>query len=696
MKGSARGETINVSPTTLAVQQAIAAGKAVKIQVRQSGWYRLTQPELVAAGLDSSSDPRLLQLYVDGEEVPIALSSSGSKFNTADTLEFYGVGLDTPTTDTNVYWLINGISAGKRVSALRGKVKPGDQGSVRSFDFTTERREKLLYFSNLLNGDAENFFGAPVLNEPVNQTLTVRNLDLTSSAQPQLEVALQGLTAGEHEVQLQFNGVDVGSLTFAGRDHPIQDFPISRELIREGDNTLSLVAVGGDSDISLIDWVRLTYSHQYRADSNALKFSVPAGQTVGVNGFTNSNVRVIDITNPNSPIAVISQVGTSGGGFAITVPAVTGEVRTLIAFTDDLSGHPASIAANRPSSWNSIQNGADIVIITHRDFLQAIQPLANLRRDENLSVAVVDVEDIYDEFSYGTHTPVALKAFLSLATSYWSHKPQYLLLVGDSSWDPRNYLNQGEGDFVPTKLIDTSNMETASDDWLVDFNDSGLPSMAVGRLPMRTAADVSLMVSKIMSYEQERESNLPLRGAVMVADNGFEAESTQTRGLLPPSVAVQTLNRTEVGNDDVMRGLIVDALDAGPMIVNYYGHGSVRVWTGAGLLDSDLAVNLTNTNRLSLYVMMTCLNGYTHDAFVDSLAESVLKAQNGGAVAVWASSGFTESQPQFEMNSEFYRLLFGQQSLRLGEAARRAKGAISDQDVRRTWMLFGDPTMRIR
>jgi hypothetical protein len=239
-------------------------------------------------------------------------------------------------------------------------------------------------------------------------------------------------------------------------------------------------------------------------------------------------------------------------------------------------------------------------------------------------------------------------------------------------------------------------METASDDWLVDFNNSGLPSMAVGRLPSRTPAEVSLMVSKIMSYERERESNPPLRGAVMVADSGFEMQSTQTRGLLPPNITVQTINRAEVGNDDVTRALIVDDLNQGPTIVNYYGHGSVRVWTGAGLLDSDLASNLTNTNRLSLYVMMTCLNGYTHDVFVDSLGEAVLKAQNGGAVAVWASSGFVESQPQFDMNNEFYRLLFGAQSLRLGEAARRAKGAISDPDVRRTWMLFGDPAMRMR
>jgi hypothetical protein len=151
-----------------------------------------------------------------------------------------------------------------------------------------------------------------------------------------------------------------------------------------------------------------------------------------------------------------------------------------------------------------------------------------------------------------------------------------------------------------------------------------------------------------------------------------------------------------VGNDDIMRGQIVDALNQGPMIVNYFGHGSVSVWTGAGLLNSDSAGSLTNANHLSVYVMMTCLNGYATDANIDSLGEALLKAQNGGAVAVWASSGFTTPQPQFEMNTEFYRLLFGGQPMRLGDAARNAKAATSDIDVRRTWILLGDPAMRVR
>jgi len=161
-------------------------------------------------------------------------------------------------------------------------------------------------------------------------------------------------------------------------------------------------------------------------------------------------------------------------------------------------------------------------------------------------------------------------------------------------------------------------------------------------------------------------------------------------------MTVQSINRADVGNDDVMRGQIVNALNQGPLLVNYYGHGSVRVWTGDGLLNTDMAANLTNTNRLSVFVMMTCLNGYFQDAATDSLGEALLKT-DGGAVAVWASSGMTAPIDQWTMNEELYRLLFkaGRAPL-LGEAVRQAKSAISDADVRRTWVLFGDPAMRLR
>ena len=93
---------------------------------------------------------------------------------------------------------------------------------------------------------------------------------------------------------------------------------------------------------------------------------------------------------------------------------------------------------------------------------------------------------------------------------------------------------------------------------------------------------------------------------------------------------------------------------------------------------------------------MTCLNGYFQDPALESLAESLLKAERGGAVATWASSGMTNPMEQSLMNRKFFRRIFTDSSLTLGDAVIKAKSAVRDSDVRRTWVLLGDPSMRLK
>lgn len=145
---------------------------------------------------------------------------------------------------------------------------------------------------------------------------------------------------------------------------------------------------------------------------------------------------------------------------------------------------------------------------------------------------------------------------------------------------------------------------------------------------------------------------------------------------------------------------MIELLNRGPKLVNYLGHGSVNTWRG-GLLTSEDARELNNSQSLSVFVMMTCLNGYFDDPVTDSLAESLLMAERGGAVAVWASSGLTYPQHQSWVNQEVYRLLFAAsvgrtKPMTIGEAAMRAKSSVTDSDVRRTWILLGDPTLEIK
>ena len=123
----------------------------------------------------------------------------------------------------------------------------------------------------------------------------------------------------------------------------------------------------------------------------------------------------------------------------------------------------------------------------------------------------------------------------------------------------------------------------------------------------------------------------------------------------------------------------------------------MEVWTGAGLLQTAAAAHLTNGHRLPVVVAMTCLNGYFQDLTSLSLAEGLLQAENGGAVAVWASSGLTVPTGQTQMNQAFVRQMYGAgQTPALGDAVRAAKSATGDREVRQTWLLFGDPTLRVR
>jgi hypothetical protein len=104
---------------------------------------------------------------------------------------------------------------------------------------------------------------------------------------------------------------------------------------------------------------------------------------------------------------------------------------------------------------------------------------------------------------------------------------------------------------------------------------------------------------------------------------------------------------------------------------------------------------MTNRDNLTVFVMMTCLNGYFDDPAIDSMSESVMKA-GGGAAGAWASAAQCEPSGQARMNEELYRMLFDGRGLTMGEATAKAKEVVSDVDVRRSWIYFGDPAMKLK
>jgi Peptidase family C25 len=318
---------------------------------------------------------------------------------------------------------------------------------------------------------------------------------------------------------------------------------------------------------------------------------------------------------------------------------------------------------------------------------------------EGKTSAVIPVIDLYDEFNFGERSPFAIRQFLQTAKQNWQKPPSYLLLNGRASLDPRNYLGFGNLDLVPTRIVQSSSLMTASDDWFSDFTNNGMPTIATGRLPVSTLDDATTVVGKIVAYNGA-STNGPWTGnALMVADvsdtENFAQDSLTVQSHLPANLQVTDVFSDTVGTT-AARGDIVNAINAGQLLVNYLGHGSEEQWSGSDIFDENTVPSLTNTSQLPVFLIMDCLNGFFQDVYAQPLGVTLMLAPNGGGVAVLASSGLNQPAPQIALDALILQNALNAQRTTLGESVVKAKSKITDPDVRRTFILFGDPAMQVK
>jgi hypothetical protein len=676
---------------------------AVKISVNSEGWYRVSVAQLLASGLDPDSDPRMLQLYAEGVEQPMLVSGlQNGRLSSDGAIEFYGTGIDTPYSNERVYWLVRGTHAGKRIAiAPLGTPQPS---GPQSFLGTVLREDRTTYLATLLNSeDSDNFFGAVITSDPVGQPLNVAHIAANSAVPASIDVTLQGVTDGQaHRVSVSLNGSFLGEMDFANMSNFTQTFTLPPGSLSEGANTVTLTALAGDNDVSLVQSIAVHYPHSYAADSNWLRATAVAGSTIRIDGFTNSLVRVFDITDPLNVTQLRCEADTDASNYGVTctAPYSAGSAdRTLLAFSVDQTSAPVGLARHTPSSFAAQRNGPQLLIVSHSDFVSSLTPLVNLHESQGLQTSVVTVDELFDAFNFGERSPYAIRDYLQRAATTWQKAPEALLLVGDASIDPCNYLGLGNFDFVPTRIIDTAAFKTASDDWFTDFLQTGFATIPTGRLPVRTPADAAVVVGKIVNYQKGIDAGNWQQQAVIVADQNVDSNFTATANsaeanLPAPLTATKILAN---GLDtDAARQQIATALNNGALVVNYTGHGAVEQWSFSDLFDDTSVSALSNGNRLPFFLLMDCLNGFFQDVYSTSLAESLLLAPNGGAVGVWASSGLNAAAPQATMDQAMLHILSTNQKIPVGRAIIQAKGGITDPDVRRTWVLFGDPTMSLQ
>lgn len=687
-------EAPNLTPE--ARQQALAAVPALSIAIDRAGWYRVTQPELVQAGLDPKINPRYLQLYAAGRQYPLDIESQNDNHLGSDgAIAFYAEPLDTPFTHRQSYWLVVGAQPGKRIYRMPQVER---QPTASSFPFTVRYKPRTIYVAAIQNGAEENFFGPVVTGEPVDLPVDLTSLAPLPAVSAQVTVALQGVTRADHRVQVSINGYRAGEMTFTGKAHARSTFTIPQARLQSGGNRLTLASTVAEKarDVSVVDAIEITYRRTYSAiaETSTLHCTVPDRRRVTLGGFRDGTIRVLDITEPQRTYELSGPVSRGSESYAITAASLHIGPRTLFAFNAPRRLSPGSLTGNPASTWHIRRQGAEMVIIAHAEMIDTLKPLKALRESQGLSVALIDVQDLYDAFTFGAKDPEAIRALVQYAVRHWQPAPRFVLLAGAASFDPRDYLSYGPSDWVPTGWIGAELLETASDDGFVDVDGDGLPDLPIGRLPARSAAEAAMMVDKLVAYDTALG---PWRRRALVVtaapdDFDFRTASQPFRQRLATRLDVDLLPLGQVPMTTARQRLLQGLAD-GYGLATYFGHGATGRWAADGLINTATVRALRNGDVLPIVLSMTCLTGFFHDPVTESLAEAFLRAPNGGAVAVWASTGLTRPPAQVEMQEVLARHLLGPKSPTMGEAILQAKQAVRDAG---TWVLFGDPAMRFR
>jgi hypothetical protein len=660
---------------------------ALKIEVRGRGLYRVDAQSLVANGFDISRSA-YWKLFAAGVEQPMFVNADGS-------IEFYGEGIDTLQTDSNVYWLITDTTAGKRIKKVSQKYL--QSAKTNSTRVTAEREDKIYRVSSILNGARENWFGAPIYPTTVsNQTLVLEDIAFDSRDTATVGVDLQGMTAVAHSVSVLLNGVSIGQIGYSFYDRKEWSVNVPLTRLVEGTNTLTLQSLGGSQDISITEAIRITYPRALTAENNRLDFSIAGGQSVKLKGFSTSQVRILDVTNPSQISEVEPQSKIeSDGDYSVTVnSASNARLMTAIGVaTQPLA--VASLTKNNPSDLRNTLNQGKFIVIAPNEYKNLLQNFCAARNASGIKTTFVDIEDIYDEFNNGVRSAEAIRSFLQYAKQNWAVKPDFVMFVGDASVDPRNYSGFGGYTYnrVPTMMVDTWNMETVSDEMLADFNNDGIGEIATGRLPAKDETELQAMLEKIANTRPLTRQEVSQRGVQFISDSysdyNFPSGSRNMATFVPSTITVNYIDYT--GQDvATLRNNIVNAINSGPAVVNYFGHASIGSWSNAQFFRSVDATSLSNSQNTPFMAMIDCLNGDYAESNMTSLAEAAIKQRYGGASAVWAASGYNGAFDQEYFTRDFYQKVFT--GMPLGEAARQTKMLYSNLDLRRSYVFFGDPT----
>jgi len=755
-----------LSITFVKAQSFLSQGKWVQIEIGQSGMYKITKAELQAMGFDlTNTDPRNFQLFgIQGQgldemnapqirwqapQIPcVVKGESDGVWDDGDAVIFFGQSIKDWAFNQvefqhsnnfysgKTYFIIgHGNSAGLRVTAQRTAI-----GAVT----TTFKGTQSYWFhdSDIVNPAAmgRQWFGERLGNETL-----VRSFSKSIPAIPgdSLEITFQVasfVTEDTGSLIVTANGVSKRySLREIGGSYepyylqkgklkvPVSGNNLSLQFKLNRPNTKSYILIdffevkkweNMGHNASSTGFLRNNELGMY--NQNAY-FEWQASATIGMNVWNVSNSWQPSVMN----------VEDVGNGFKRLLIAKEDPHHTFIAFNQNGNDFLKVKAKQTLSNQNkAFEAAADLLIITHPDFLEAANDLASFRRvNPGYAVQVVTPQEIYNEFSAGQQDLVALRDFIRFRKKYGetNGRPlKYVTLFGAASYDMQDRVPNNTN-FVPIYQSTGSNGAGSFclDDFLcfLDSNEGdpmqvkGKMDVSIARIPARTLEEAKAVVAKIRRYNSPNSLG-PWRANIAFAcddvdeswETEFVVESENNANYINQYFPYFNVNKlyadafpqSTTGNNEKypeMSAAINRTMNDGALFLNYQGHGGLKGWAQESILDIPMISAWNNTYRMPILFTATCEFSAFDDPKVQSAGELALLNPKGGAIALMSTTRLVYVSGNTQINRDFWTN-YGfpkpnEPIPTLGEVYQRMKNRPSYTTEDNKFAVLGDASMPI-
>jgi hypothetical protein len=765
---------------TYAPESVLKNGNWFKFGVNKSGVYKLDKADLDAAGVSTSSiNPQHINIYANHmTELPELNSAyhpddlvknsifiqgeSDGVFNQNDYVLFYATGPDVETNDTGngfklstnnndslsyFYLKIDGTEPPKRINAISNSTFPITNNVTSSNAVVFHELDE----QNLISSGT-NWLGE-VFDIEMSHSFSVNLPGLLTSSAINIESSLATKTkVGTSSFDVLVNGDIVnnaiGTLNSSAYTKAVMEVT-SNSFFSANDN-FDVVINFNRSNPSTIGWLNKVILNYRRNLSLANgQFLCRDWNSVGSSNVSNFNISgangstlIWDVTDPTNS----SKINGTLSGANLTFTQETDSLRAFAVFNSSQAFIPIFIGAVANQNLHALSQ-VDYLIVTHELFTGQANRLAALHEARGLSVHVVEIQQLYNEYSCGMADPVSIRWFVKMfydrAILNGSTTPKSLLLFGDGSYDALNRFDDNTALLPAYRSRDNESDNSqvsyinsfTSDDFFGMLDDlesmaaSDLIDVGIGRFPVNTVEEATAVVNKIQHYMEYGSYLYP--SVTGTADNGgynstFGDWRARTVLIADDENGSQFVDDCEILSDSIQLKhneinvikLYLDAyqqvitsggerypevedalnqyINQGALVFNYVGHGGETGLSLERIVSIPMIEEWTNIHKLPLFISATCEFSRFDDPNRTSAGEIMLLSPNGGAVSLLTTTRLVYITTNSTLVKNLYSVLFDEvngQPLSMGEIIRQSKNLTAGDNNMRNFTLLGDPAL---